>query len=423
MSIWRLVFREMAHRRLAFVLAVLSVFIAVGVLVAQMSLLKAHDIHTAEILDRKKAQVEQADSRLKDDYRKIMLELGFNLQILPKDLDLGDFYATGQTDKYMPESYVETLAASQIVTVRHLLPILEQRLTWPERKRKIILVGVRGEVPLLHRKRKQPIMQPVPAGHVVVGFELANSLDIRNGQTIRLLGRDFVVSECLGERGTKDDATVWLNLSEAQQLLGKTGLINAILALECGCAWANVPKVRADIAKVLPGTQVKEVYDKALARAEARYRAARAGAEAIAREADARAQLRQRLEAFALWLVPLVVIAATAWISLLTYTNVRHRRGEIGILRAIGMRSGQLAAMFLARTVIVGVTGAVLGCLAGLIVGIIGGRLAPAAGVSLLDPLVLGAVLVGATVLSVLACWPPAMLAGREDPAVVLQEE
>ena len=64
--------------------------------------------------------------------------------------DLSDLYAEGYASKLMPESYTQRLAESKLITVRHLLPMLEQKLQWPEQKRTIILIGTRGEVPLSH---------------------------------------------------------------------------------------------------------------------------------------------------------------------------------------------------------------------------------------------------------------------------------
>ena len=63
-------------------------------------------------------------AKLKDDTRKAMLKLGFNVVILPKDQNLSDWYADDYASKYMPEEYVTKLANSRVVTVRHFLPSL-----------------------------------------------------------------------------------------------------------------------------------------------------------------------------------------------------------------------------------------------------------------------------------------------------------
>ena len=53
-------------------------------------------------------------------------------------------------------------------------------------------------------------------------------------------------------------------------MLDKQGQINAIQVLERNCAANRLAQVRGDIVRVLPDTQVIELSDKALTRAEAR---------------------------------------------------------------------------------------------------------------------------------------------------------
>ena len=124
----------------------------------------------------------------------------------------------------------------------------------------------------MHKVPKKPLAQQVSAGEMVVGYELYRSLDLKVGQKVKLLGREFRLVKSHESRGNKDDVTVWINLAEAQELLKKEGLINAILALECTCALGDVAQVRAEITKILPDTQVIERGGRALARAEARVK-------------------------------------------------------------------------------------------------------------------------------------------------------
>ncbi len=165
-----------------------------------------------------------------------MKNLGFNLLILPSNQKLSDFYADDAVSAYMPDTYATRLAEAKIVTIRHLLPSLQEKVLWPERKRTIILIGTRGEVPSMFRDAREPILVAVKKGHAVVGHELAESLGLKAGDRITLFGRTFTVSQCNEERGSKDDISIWIDLAEAQEILGKPGRINAILALKCLCA-------------------------------------------------------------------------------------------------------------------------------------------------------------------------------------------
>ncbi len=413
MNISRFIFREIAHRKLNFLLGVLSVVIAVSSLIASRTLLQADQIRTSI-----------AGKQLQDSMRKITKGLGFNILILPEDQDLNELHLEGIPSKTMPEDYVDKLAQSKIVTVNHLLPQVADKVDWPQYGGQIILIGTRGEVPLMHRAPKKPLQQQVPPGSIVLGYQLHKKLKLTKGDRVQLPdphsqgdkpeNREFQIIEVYDERGTADDITAWINLTEAQEMLGRENLVNAILALECNCATPDrVAEIRKELENFLPGTQVLERGPPALARAEARNKA-----EEVA------AKTRDQHESLAAVLVPVIVVASGIWIGCLTLLNVRHRTSEIGILRAIGLRSGQVMAIFLGKALLIGVVGAVLGYCAGWWIGI---RLATISGAvatfsELFDPLSLLIAVLAAPLLTVVASWIPALLAVQQDPAIVLQE-
>src|SRR5580704_6985256 len=114
MSLFRLVFREILHRKLSFLLAVVSMAAAVAGLVAALAILQKHDTRTDQIIAAKVTETQQQMAKLEDDYRKVMLKLGFNVLILPKEQNLSDLYADDFASKYMPEQYATSLAKSRV---------------------------------------------------------------------------------------------------------------------------------------------------------------------------------------------------------------------------------------------------------------------------------------------------------------------
>ena len=428
MTIWSLLLREILHRKVNFALGVLSVMVASGSLIGAVTLLRIHDIRTGQILEAKQAELAKDMAQLKDDTRKAMLKLGFNVVILPKDQNLSDWYADDYASKYMPEEYVEKLANSKVVTVRHFLPSLQQKIEWPERKRKIILVGTRGEVPNLHKSLVKPLVQSVPPGTITLGHELHRSMNIKVGDDVELMGKSFKVNTCYKERGNKDDITAWIYLAEAQELLDKQGKINAILALECHCTGDALPMIRKEIAGVLPNTQVIERGSRAIARAEARTKVEEQARLAVENEKTARATLRQNRERFASVLIPVVVTACAVWVAVLAFTNVRTRRDEIGILRTLGVSAKNVMVMFMSRHVLLGVLGGALGFGAGVLSAVYFSAAREGADVQIIGAdfswagLLLASV-GGAAALAVIAGWIPTLVATRQDPAVVLHEE
>lgn len=403
MKIWGMIWREIAFRKFNFVLALLSVSAAVACLIGTLTLLRTD-----------KAEVAEAGAGLEDAIRKITKGLGFNVIILPEDQDLNEMHLEGSLNKQMPEEYAHRLAESKIVTINHLLPTIMKKLTWPETGLPIVLYGTRGEVPIQHRDPKKPLLDTVPKGTMIIGHHVSQKLGLKEGDETTLLGHKFSIGKVHGERGNIDDATVWINLTEAQELLGMQNLIHAIQALECHCAGDRISQIRVEIAGILPGTQVLERGPPALARAEARDQARQSAEDAS-----------KRREAFAAVLAPLIWVGAAVWIGFLMLGNVRERRAEIGILRAIGFRSSQILLLFLGKAFLFGILGTLLGFVVGALAGASLGEMT-AGWESLQNPevpihfvLALGL----AVALSIFASWIPALSAARQDPALVLQEE
>jgi ABC-type lipoprotein release transport system permease subunit len=329
-----------------------------------------------------------------------------------------------------------------------------RRIAWPEQERDVILVGTRGEVPIMHRGLKKPLLDAVAPGKMVVGHDVHTDLELQVGDTVTLLGKEFEVSTLHPQRGSTDDVTIWIDLAQAQELLDMQNLIHAILALECECAGDRISVIREEIAGILPGTQVVERYSAALARAEARAKAkqtaeaalaaeVKAGEELLAREQQSRQKHVDRRAATAMLVVPFVIAASVALVSLLAFVNARQRQGEIGILRAIGLTSQQILGALLGKAVLMGLIGGLLGCLVGVLLGCLVGVLivkgldggmrhlqadqvsevwsAVIGSRTVVTTLLLAPVL--ATLLSGLATWIPSLLAARRDPALILQAD
>ena len=232
-----------------------------------------------------------------------------------------------------------------------------------------------------------------------------------------MLGRDFTVGEVFPERGSKDDISIWIDLDAAQEMLDKKGKINAIWALECHCAWADLAKVRAEIEKILPDTRVIEYRTMALARAEFRWETRDHMEREIAEKKRERDELRAEREQYTALFIPLIILGSGIWIGVLAFSNVKDRQSEIGILRAIGVRSFKILMVFLTRAFLIGLAGAVAGYAAGTFV------IQAVKGEAFWSVVLGGAVIAAAPVLSCIASWIPALIGANQDPADILREE
>ncbi len=425
MTALTLVLQEIRQRLFSFLPGVLAIALATGVVTASFSLLEAHDRETALVLQNKQQEVQKEMDAMEDEYRKITKKMGFNILILPKAQTLADFYSDHQATHFMPEESVKKLAAATITTIEHLLPLLQQKITWPELGRTVILVGVRGEVPFMHRGEKNPILYPVPPGTVVLGHELATSRSFAVGNEITLMGRRFKIHAVNPPRGGKDDITLWINLSEAQELLGKPGLITGIMALQCKCAFADLPKVQAEVESILPDTQAIEFATQAQARAEARQQARKTAEQVIAQWKAGRDSVRDQIKSYATAWAPIVMAGCFLGVAAMAHSNARERRQEVGILSAIGISQGNIFAIFLLRAAIQGLLGSLGGFIAGIaLTSAFSSAAVPLNTSWMLVPAWLAPSLLLATpTAAALAALVPAAVAVQADPANILGEE
>ncbi len=424
MNVLTLVRKETRYRKLSFLLAVFAAAVAAATFLATASLLRGTDLETGRLLDEKVEATEREMAKLEDEIRVSMKGLGFNIYIFPEGQELSEVYEQGYASKTMPEEYVTRLAQSDIVTVNHLLPTLTQVTDWPEYKRKIVLIGIRGEVPKKHGNPNQkPLINPVQEGELILGYELHNSLGLKSGDRVMLKGREFKISTCHGERGSKDDITVWMSLIEAQEVFEQPGRINAILALECNCGSVDLlAEIRKELGEILPGTKIIEQESKAIARAEARAMAGATADQQINAMRENRTQLKAKREAMASLLIPLIGIISMGGIGLLTFLNARDRLYEVGLLLALGVTAPKILAVFLLKAALGGLIGGALGIGASLSLMAKGVFSGYSVG-ELTTPTELILVLVCMPLFAALAAWLPAFAAAQYDPAEVLRND
>jgi putative ABC transport system permease protein len=463
MNMFRLVIAEIVGRPLNFVLSLLVVILAAALFVVGPTVLRGYSADTQHQLRVLQAETDalldamqrEADEKLAELDRKttrIMRDLGVNLRIVHQDTKMIDLY-TDFVAVDFPEEYVERLAnAPQIETIVHLIATLQEKIKWNQRT--VLLVGMLPVLTASQKNIEQPHMaQPVEPGTVVVGHELAAGLSgpelaradangngrLDVGEELEILGRGFRVAEIRPEAGTLEDVQLVLHLHDAQQLVDKPGRIHQIMALNCKCTGNRISVIRQELEGVLPDTKVTEHLSRATAREEQRDLVAQQRRQQIELMRESRGQQLEILHAsrrhwermlnsLVTVMLPLEVLIAALMIALMTWLNVRERRCEIGLLRALGKRTGQIAALFLGKAALIGLIGGTAAgmCCLATYLAVSGPAQAwsSVSDIELFRPsatLLLLTVL-GAPVVTVMAAYLPMLAAVQQDPARVLTE-
>lgn len=388
MSVLRLVLRELCHRRTDFLLALVAVTVAVTMFVGILTL---SDGMRREIV-------------------RLMRNLGFNVLILPEDTDMALFWGDDYIGPDMDEELVRTLAKSNAWTVRHLEARLQERIQWQGMS--VLLTGILPEIHVRHRQlisKKSKMGMDIKPGVAHVGHTIAERVGIENDQVLTIKDYSVTVARIMPRTGGKSDVRLYVHLRDAQKILDKPGRINMIEALNCKCTFVGPAtpdeireRVQNEIPEFLPGTKVELISDLA----------------------GARQKTRESMEQWTAALMPGLLAACGVWLAHLAMVNVRRRRAEVGILRAMGVGSARVAALFMLKAVVLGLFGALIGFALGTwgamhigpqLFGYTAGKLKP-----LYD--LLWYSLLGAPLLCGLAGYLPTLLAVKQDPAEALRE-
>lgn len=381
-----LIFKEIFHRKVSFFFSSLAVFVAVVLFVAFVT---TGDAYRRETI-------------------LIMRNMGQNLRIIPKKTNIDEFWSHGFSERTMPEAYVYRFAEIEGFSYTHLTATLQQKITW--RDMNIILTGILPEVLPLDKRMQSPMMFSVDQNTIYVGDEVAQRFNLSKGDTIDLSGKRFHVAHCLSNTGSMDDIRIYGHLHDIQKILNLPGRINEIKALECLCLIESSEAqtdafslAKQQLAQILPEAQV--ILLQGIAHIRQTQRAA--------------------MEGYISLILLLILIACSVWIAVLAMMNVRDREQEIGVLRALGHGSLKITCLFLGKSVVVGIIGAIPGCLIGTLLALKFGPDIFKITAKAIHPnyVLLAVIMFVAPVFSVVSSFIPTMMAVSQDPSITLRND
>jgi len=385
MNVSRLILKEITHRKINFAMGVVAVSTAVALFVTFMTSGQAYRRET----------------------RRIMRDMGQNLRIIPRETAMDEFWTQGFSSHTMPEEYVHKFANLKGYSYTHLVATLQKSVEWQGRT--IILTGILPEVLPLDKLHQAPMTFSVKPGDAYVGCQVASIFKMEEGEKIDIFDNPFTVKKVLFETGSKDDIRVYGNLHDIQKVLDLPGQVNEIKALECLCLIESSDKdidprvlAKEQLAEILP--EGKVILLQGIAKIRENQRAA--------------------MEGYIAFIMPIILAVCGAWIAVLAMMNVRDRRQEIGIIRALGHNSSKIAALFLGKSLLIGLVGAFIGYFAGTALALKYGPEIFKITAKAIKPeysLMTWAVIV-APVFAAIASFIPVTIAVAQDPADTLRE-
>ncbi|MDF1701264.1 MAG: ABC transporter permease [Planctomycetota bacterium] len=400
MNLAGVAWKELSHRRSSLVSGLVAITLGIAVIVGVRSVTVASEHAVAVKLD----------------------SLGANVLVLPQGATVDDYHTADIDAPTFPEEYVERMVTSALLGVENISPKLTRRLkvegtplvltgilpdsevaskpTWQ-------LEGLEGATvehvcsgklgahadPRLQRK----VIDVLGEDECILGYEAAHRLNKREGDTIEVEGVTLTVNTVLSATGTVDDDRLFMHLHAMQEMLGIGAQVSAIEVM--GCCEQISEGLLSKLRNVLPDTRVT----------------------GIAQIVSTQIETNRLMDKISWGILVIVLLVGGLSIGNYMWGNVTQRRREIGILRMLGARRARIIGLLLAKAIVLGIVGGLLGYALGTLVVTIMGPDTLGLQVRALPGWLGGSVLLAVTV-AVLGSLLPAWLASRFDPSANMQE-
>lgn len=378
----KLLTKEICHRKLSFIFGLLITSLAVSLYVVFFTMTKASRTETI----------------------RLTRDMGLNVSIISSEASMDKYWMLGYSDKTMPESLISRFYDFKDFSFAHVTAILKQSFRYEGRE--VFLTGISPDFEPSGREKTSMVFS-IKTNHVYAGYEIALENHLTEGGIINIDGREFFVEKTLGETGSNEDITLYMNLKDAQIILGLPGRINEIKALNCLCVNPEttdpLESLREQVELIIPGAQL--TLNKTIA---------------LARERQ-----RLMLDKYFAIILPVVFIIAVLWIAALSWLNARERKYETGILRAIGYGAGKIGLLLILRSAILGILAALAGFFLGTCLSIRFGAeifLVTESSINTDYNLLLKIIIV-VPLFTIISTLIPVVIALTESPALILKDE
>ena len=208
---------------------------------------------------------------------------------------------------------------------------------------------------------------------VMVGSELAKKHGLKLGDTISLSTKttkekSFTVSGIF-DAGGDEDEYAYVNLSDAQKLYDKSGLISSIEVSALTTPDNDLARKAAQDPSALNQMDWDTWYCTAYVSSicyQIQEVISNSVAKAVRQVAESEGAILNKTQLLMLLITILSLIGSALGISNLVTASVMERSKEIGLLKAIGAYDGPISALILTEILITAVVGGVMGYFAGL---------------------------------------------------------
>ena len=216
-----------------------------------------------------------------------------------------------------------------------------------------------------------PWLKDSDENSVMLGREIAEELNLNAGDSVFLKGsaeeRTFVVKSIF-DGGGEEDSRIFMNLHDAQALVGKEGLINSIEVSALTSPDNELARRAAQNPESLTNAERETWYCTAYVSSicyQIQEVISNAVAKPVRQVAESEGAILGKTQLLMLLITVLSLIASALGISNLVTASVMERSKEIGLLKAIGAHDTPVAWLVLTEIIITAILGGLVGYFAG----------------------------------------------------------
>ena len=216
-----------------------------------------------------------------------------------------------------------------------------------------------------------PWLKDSDENSVMVGREIAEELNLNAGDSVFLKGsaaaKSFVVKSIF-DGGGEEDSRIFMNLHDAQALVGKEGLINSIEVSALTSPDNELARKAAQNPESLTNAERETWYCTAYVSSicyQIQEVISNAVAKPVRQVAESEGAILGKTQLLMLLITVLSLIASALGISNLVTASVMERSKEIGLLKAIGAHDTPVAWLVLTEIIITAILGGLVGYFAG----------------------------------------------------------
>jgi ABC-type antimicrobial peptide transport system permease subunit len=274
-----------------------------------------------------------------------MKNMGLNQITFHKSQPALDLFLCADKQVEFSDKITERLASHTELLSKYYLSMLQRKID--VKGGQLILTGISPvERPDETEEKGNPV-KAIKSGYARLGFSAALLLNAKRDESIKIKSREFKVESIIREEGTIDDFRVFLNLADAQKLLGKQGKINAILSFECLHAGGSLESIheyqKKNFDKIAP--EFKQLN--------------------FTRIAQGRYYSRQMTENYQYYLLGIVGLITILIVVITGLQEVVDRKYETGILIAQGAGYFYIMGLYIFKTLILLFAAALTGVIIG----------------------------------------------------------